>query len=171
MREALGCSRACALGKQWCALRERFLGGAELRRAVSAVMKQRLAALGDTRVSWSMQRLRAESRCKTQRRGKLKRMILSSSKTLGLQSEAPSLHAALARRQGTPWGCAAGLLRTSVDSELVCNNSVLSQSLHRDGANTPHPTAAETFSSPPSCACNNSAQSTRTAAESTHRGC
>jgi len=60
------CGR-CALGKQWCALRERFLGGAELRRAVSAVVKQRLAALCDTRESWSMQRLCAACGGKTQR--------------------------------------------------------------------------------------------------------
>ena len=69
MREAFGCLWACALGKQWCALRERFLGGAERRRAVSAVLKQRLAALCDTRESWSMQRLCAERRRKTQRGG------------------------------------------------------------------------------------------------------
>ena len=69
MREAFGCSRACALGKQWFALRERFLGGAELRRAVSAVVKQRTAALCDTRESWSMQRLCAAGGGKTQLRG------------------------------------------------------------------------------------------------------
>ena len=69
MRAAFGCWWACALGKQWCALRERFLGGAELRRAASAVMKQRLAALGDTRERWLMQRLCAESGGKTQRGG------------------------------------------------------------------------------------------------------
>jgi len=69
MREAFGCLWACALGKQWCALRERFLGGAERRRAVSAVMKQRLAALGDTRESWSMQRLCARIYGKTLRGG------------------------------------------------------------------------------------------------------
>jgi len=61
------CGR-CALGKQWFALRERFLGGAELRRAASAVLKQRLAALCDTRESWSMQRLCAACSGKTQRR-------------------------------------------------------------------------------------------------------
>ena len=69
MREAFGCLRACALGKQWFALRERFLGGAELRGAASAVVKQRLAALCDTRESWSMQRLCAACGGKTQRGG------------------------------------------------------------------------------------------------------
>ena len=67
MRAAFGCLWACALGKQWFALRERFLGGAELRGAASAVMKQRLAALCDTRENWSMQRLRAVSSGKTLR--------------------------------------------------------------------------------------------------------
>jgi hypothetical protein len=51
------------------ALRERFLGGAELRRAASAVVKQRLAALCDTRESWSMQRLCARCYGKTLRAG------------------------------------------------------------------------------------------------------
>ena len=68
MREAFGCLWAVRAGKQWFALRERFLGGAELRRAVSAVVKQRLAALCDTRESWSMQRLCAACSGKTQRR-------------------------------------------------------------------------------------------------------
>jgi hypothetical protein len=48
-----------------CALRERFLGGAGLRRAASAVMKQRLAALCDARESWSMQLLCARGYGKT----------------------------------------------------------------------------------------------------------
>ena len=69
MRAAFGCLWACALGKQWFALRERFLGGAELRRAASAVVKQRLAALCDTRESWAMQRLCAACGGKTQRGG------------------------------------------------------------------------------------------------------
>jgi len=50
-----------------CGLRERFLGGAGLRRAVSAVTKRRLAALCDTPESWSMQLLCARCYGKTQR--------------------------------------------------------------------------------------------------------
>ena len=69
MRGAFGCLRPCALGKQWFALRERFLGGAELRGAASAVMKQRLAALRDARESRSMQRLCARIYGKTLRGG------------------------------------------------------------------------------------------------------
>ena len=76
MREAFGCLWAVRAGKQWFALRERFLGGAELRRAVSAVVKQRLAALCDTRESWSMQRLRAGYSAKRSAARQIKGMIL-----------------------------------------------------------------------------------------------
>ena len=82
MRAAFGCLWACALGKQWFAQRERFLGGAELRGAARAVMKQRLAALRDTRESWLMQRFCADCGGKTLRgamRGLIPLVVLYSS--------------------------------------------------------------------------------------------
>ena len=108
MREAFGCLWALRARQTVAALRERFLGGAGLRRAVSAVMKQRLAALCDTRESWSMQLLCAESRGKTQRAAKLKRMIPLGPKTLAQCRRSIAPRASATPRR-TPWGCSAGL--------------------------------------------------------------
>ena len=68
MREAFGCLWAVRARQTVVRAARTIRRRRELRRAVSAVAKQRLAALCDTRESWSMQRLCAACSGKTQRR-------------------------------------------------------------------------------------------------------